>query len=193
MLPLLMFALTADAAEVGVGVGIGVPWQGSNLPVVGSVLYTQHTGLAGLSVAVDLSAYQLITNESVVINDPIGGPATVDIGYQTAILPLSVGPQYAWHVSSKIKMLAMGGVVAGTAKRTGGNQILTRGYGYGFMGRVGASVPYDKIRLQGSLDLTRLRVPVGGKDLSGNEINEQLGAVRGVLTVVMPLGGGDID
>jgi hypothetical protein len=34
---------------------------------------------------------------------------------------------------------------------------------------------------------------VGGEDLFGNEIHEQLGAIRAVVTVVMPLGGGEIE
>jgi hypothetical protein len=193
LLPLWLFALNANAADFGVGVGAGVPWQGSNLSVVGTLMYAHETGVDGLSVATELSAYQVITRESVVMNDPIGGPTTVEVGFQTAVLPLSVGPQYAWDFSPRLKGLAMLGGVVGTAKRTGGEETLSRGYGFGFLSRIGVSIPYQKVRLLGSLDLMRLQVPVGGKDLSGDEIDEQLGAIRGFLTVVMPLGGGGIE
>jgi hypothetical protein len=195
VLPLwfIMLNANANAADLGVGVGVGVPWQGSNLSMTGSLTLAQETRVEGLSVVTDVSAYQVITRESFIINDPIGGPAEVEVGYQTAVLPVSFGPQYSWNISPRVEGLAMLGAVVGTAKRTGGQETLSRGYGIGFLGRVGASIPYEKVRLVGSLDLMRLGMYVGGEDLLGNEIHEQLGAIRAVVTVVMPLGGGEIE
>jgi hypothetical protein len=183
----------ANAAELGVGVGVGVPWQGSNLSMSGSLTLALETGVEGLSVVTDVSAYQVVTSESVVMNDPIGGPVEIQVGYQTSVLPFSFGPQYSWNFSPRVEGLAMLGAVVGTAKRTGGQETLSRGYGIGFLGRVGASIPYEKVCLLGSLDLMRLGMSVGGEDLFGNEIHEQLGAIRAVVTVVMPLGGGEIE